>query len=143
MEHKKRLHIRKPFRDLCFLATITSQAIWLYEYLLPALLKILCQSFQPGIIFSMQPRMSINPNIIGMAAGVFTSAAMLPQLFKIIKEKKAGDISIPMVLILLTGLSLWIWYGFMKEDWAIIGTNVFSLLVNLAMLFFGFKYKDR
>jgi len=91
----------------------------------------------------MQPRMSINPNIIGMAAGVFTSAAMLPQLFKIIKEKKAGDISIPMVLILLTGLSLWIWYGFMKEDWAIIGTNVFSLLVNLAMLFFGFKYKDR
>ncbi|MCW3070621.1 MAG: hypothetical protein JWO44_511 [Bacteroidetes bacterium] len=85
---------------------------------------------------------TLNPYIIGTAAGVFTAASMLPQLVKIIKEKEAGDISIPMVLILLTGLSLWICYGFMKDDWAIILTNIFSLLVNLAMLFFGIKYKD-
>jgi len=95
------------------------------------------------MIFFIPLHMDINPNIIGIAAGVCTSASMLPQLIKIIKEKKAGDISIPMVLILLTGLSLWIWYGFMKEDWAIIVTNIFSLLVNILMLFFGFKYKDR
>jgi MtN3 and saliva related transmembrane protein len=84
---------------------------------------------------------SIDPNVIGIAAGVFTSTAMLPQLIKLIKEKKADDISIPMLLILISGLSLWIWYGIMKKDWAIIGTNIFSLLVNALMVFFSFKYK--
>lgn len=86
---------------------------------------------------------TLNPYIIGTVAGVFTAASMLPQLVKIIREKKANDISLPMVLILLSGLGLWVWYGFMKDDWAIIATNIFSLLVNLLILVFSLKYKNR
>jgi MtN3 and saliva related transmembrane protein len=85
--------------------------------------------------------MSLNPTIIGIAAGVFTSVSMLPQLIKIIKEKKADDISLPMLFILFSGLSLWIWYGVMKEDWAIIGTNIFSLVINILNVIFSIKYK--
>jgi MtN3 and saliva related transmembrane protein len=84
---------------------------------------------------------SFNHNIIGIAAGVFTAASMLPQLVKLIKEKKAEDISLPMLLILFSGLCLWIWYGFLKKDFAIIGTNIFSLVVNILVLFFSIKYK--
>jgi MtN3 and saliva related transmembrane protein len=87
--------------------------------------------------------MSINPNIIGITAGVFTAASMLPQLVKILREKKADDISLPMLFILFTGLSLWIWYGCLKTDWAIIGTNIFSLLVNILILIFSIKYKKQ
>ncbi|HEX8514738.1 MAG TPA: SemiSWEET transporter [Bacteroidia bacterium] len=83
----------------------------------------------------------MNPNIIGIAAGVFTSSAMIPQLIKLIKDKKADDISLPMLFILITGLCLWIWYGIMQKDPAIIGTNIFSLLVNLLMVIFSFRYK--
>ena len=40
---------------------------------------------------------------IGIAAGVLTSVSMLPQLIKIIKEKKAGDVSVVMLLVLIGG----------------------------------------
>ena len=73
---------------------------------------------------------------IGIAAGVLTSVSMLPQLIKIIKEKKAGDVSVVMLLVLIGGLALWTVYGFMKEDWPIIITNSFSFLLNCVVLFF-------
>ena len=73
---------------------------------------------------------------IGIAAGVLTSVSMLPQLIKIIKEKKAGDVSVVMLLVLIGGLALWAVYGFMKEDWPIIITNSFSFLLNCVVLFF-------
>ena len=77
---------------------------------------------------------------IGIAAGVLTSIAMLPQLIKIIKEKKADDVSIVMLLVLITGLAIWAVYGFMRDDWPIIVTNCFSFLLNLVVLTFRIKY---
>lgn len=69
--------------------------------------------------------------IIGIAASAFTSTALLPQLIKIIREKKAEDISIAMLAVLFTGLALWVWYGFTKTDWIIIIANTFALILNL------------
>ncbi|MCE3282093.1 MAG: hypothetical protein K0Q66_830 [Chitinophagaceae bacterium] len=72
--------------------------------------------------------------IIGIAAGVLTGTSMLPQLVKLIKEKKADAISPVMLIILICGLALWTWYGVMLNDLPIILTNAFSLLVNVTML---------
>jgi MtN3 and saliva related transmembrane protein len=77
---------------------------------------------------------------IGIAAGVLTSVSMLPQLIKIIKEKKADDVSIVMLSVLISGLALWAVYGFMREDWPIIITNLFSFLLNCVVLFFRIRY---
>ncbi|TKK67215.1 hypothetical protein FC093_15130 [Ilyomonas limi] len=79
--------------------------------------------------------------IIGIIAGVFTAASLLPQLIKTIKEKDASGISTVMLLVLITGISLWVYYGFLKKDIPIIATNIFSDLVNLTLLFFSIKYK--
>ena len=78
--------------------------------------------------------------IIGIAAGVLTSVSMLPQLIKMIKEKKAGDVSIVMLLVLISGLALWAVYGFMQDDMPIIVTNCFSFLLNVVVLIFRIKY---
>ncbi|MBD0369111.1 MAG: SemiSWEET transporter [Flavisolibacter sp.] len=78
--------------------------------------------------------------ILGIAAGFFTAVSMLPQLIKIIKEKEAEDVSIAMLVVLLTGLALWISYGLLREDWPIIITNCFSFLVNLLTVIFRIKY---
>lgn len=78
---------------------------------------------------------------VGIAAGIFTSASLLPQLIKLLKEKKAENISIFFLAILLVGLCLWIWYGIMKKDIPIIATNSFSIVMNLLMIFYGVKYK--
>lgn len=78
--------------------------------------------------------------IIGIVAGVLTSVSMLPQLIKIVKEKKAEDVSILMLVVLIAGLSLWAWYGFIKKDMPIIVTNLFSILVNITVLTMRIKY---
>lgn len=81
--------------------------------------------------------------IVGIAAGIFTALSMLPQLVKILREKKAENLSGWMLLVLLTGLSLWVVYGYMKQDWPILLTNGFSVMLNLALAFFRQKYKDK
>ncbi len=77
---------------------------------------------------------------VGIGAGVLTAFSMLPQLIKVIKEKKAEEISITMVIVLIAGLSLWTAYGVLKEDWPLIITNSFSVLVNILLLIFRLKY---
>jgi MtN3 and saliva related transmembrane protein len=80
--------------------------------------------------------------IVGIAAGILTGTSMLPQLIKMLQEKKASQVSVFMLLILISGLSLWVWYGFLKKDWPIIVTNIFSLVVNIIMIFLRYKYRN-
>lgn len=80
---------------------------------------------------------------VGIGAGVLTAISMLPQLIKIIKEKKAEDISYVMLGILLCGLAGWVWYGVLKDDYPIIITNGLSFLINLIMIGFAVKYKEK
>jgi MtN3 and saliva related transmembrane protein len=79
--------------------------------------------------------------IIGLTAGICTATSMIPQVVKTIKEKKAEDVSLVMLLVLMTGVSLWIVYGIKKNDFPIIATNCFSLLVNITMIILRLKYK--
>ena len=61
----------------------------------------------------------------------------------IILEKNAEDISVVMLLVLITGLILWVWYGILQEEWPIILSNSFSVLVNLTLLFCCLKFKNK
>jgi MtN3 and saliva related transmembrane protein len=80
---------------------------------------------------------------IGIIAGILTGVSLLPQLLKIIKEKKANSISFGMLAVLLAGLCVWILYGVLKKDYPIIVTNSFSLLTNIVILILTTKYKNR
>jgi MtN3 and saliva related transmembrane protein len=80
--------------------------------------------------------------VIGIVAGVFTSASLLPQLIKIIKEKKVEDLSMTMFVSLLIGIILWVVYGILRDDWPIIVTNSFSVVLNLFILVLKFKYRN-
>ena len=84
-----------------------------------------------------------NTEYIGLAAGICTSVSLLPQLIKIIKKEKADDISYFMLTILIVGQSGWICYGIIKTDLPIILTNSFSVLVNILMVVFTIRYKER
>ena len=87
--------------------------------------------------------MPVAPQVIGIVAGICTGISLLPQLIKIIREKKVEDISWFMLIILMTGLAGWTWYGVLKEDYPIIITNSFSLLVNCMIIFFRFRYMKK
>ena len=87
--------------------------------------------------------MNMNENILGLVAGGITSVAMLPQLIKVLKEKDVKDLSLLMILFLITGLSLWVWYGFIKNELPIILSNAFAVLVNVCLLVCYFIYSKK
>jgi MtN3 and saliva related transmembrane protein len=78
---------------------------------------------------------------IGIIAGILTASSMLPQVIKVMKEKKAEEISLLMLIVLITGITLWVVYGVMKKDMPIIATNAFSLLVNGVLIVLRIKYR--
>lgn len=80
--------------------------------------------------------------IIGIGASILTGISMLPQLIKLIKERKANDISLIMLITLISGLTMWVWYGIKKEDWIIIISNGFSMLINILVLILSLVYKS-
>lgn len=83
------------------------------------------------------------PTWIGIFAGVCTAVSLIPQIVKIVKEKKSEDISFLYLSVLLVGLTLWVVYGVLRKDVPIIATNVVSVIINLIMLFVGLKYRKR
>lgn len=85
----------------------------------------------------------MDENILGLVAGGITSVAMLPQLIKVWKEKEVEDLSLLMILFLITGLSLWVWYGFLKDELPIILSNAFAVLVNIFLLGSFFMYRKK
>ena len=67
----------------------------------------------------------------------------MPQVIKMLKEKKAEQISFLMLAILLVGVGLWVVYGIMRKDIPVIATNTFSFLMNLIMLFLRIRYAEK
>ncbi|UTX48121.1 SemiSWEET transporter [Chryseobacterium sp. MA9] len=82
-------------------------------------------------------------NVLGIIAGFLTSVSMIPQLVKVIKEKNVEDISLVMLLVLISGLSLWVWYGIKKDELPIILSNGFAVLVNISLLVCYFIYNKK
>lgn len=85
----------------------------------------------------------MNENILGLVAGGITSVAMLPQLIKVLKDKDVEDLSLMMILFLVLGLSLWVWYGILKEELPIILSNAFAVLVNICLLICFLMYRKK
>lgn len=79
--------------------------------------------------------------VIGLMAGTITSITFIPQVIRIWKTRSAKDLSMVMMLLLIIGTSLWLSYGLMIRDAAIIYTNSMVLAMSLIMMFFKLRYK--
>ena len=73
--------------------------------------------------------------VVGLAAAVCTTGANLPQLKKAWTTGQTDDISMNMLLVLASGLALWIVYGALKEDVVIILANGISLTLIGGLLY--------
>ena len=78
---------------------------------------------------------------LGLAAGGLTTLSLVPQVTKIWKTKSAKDISLEMFAAFCLGVSLWLTYGFIKSEVAIIVTNAVTLVFGLAILGMKLKFK--
>ena len=78
--------------------------------------------------------------ILCLAAGTITSITFLPQVLQIWKTKSAKDLSLQMLLLLILGVTMWLTYGLLVKDTAIIYTNSMVLVMSLLMLYFKYKF---
>ena len=80
--------------------------------------------------------------IIGIVS-IWCGISLLPQLARINRDKDSEDVPIGMLSIFFIGISLWIYYGYIQQDWAIVISNTFSWIVNITIVVLYFKYKQK
>ncbi len=72
--------------------------------------------------------------VMGLAAGMCTTAAFLPQVIKIFRTKKTEDISLLMYIVLTVGITLWIMYGWLNEDIPLVLANGITFILASSIL---------
>ena len=80
-------------------------------------------------------------DIIGFTAAFCTTTAFLPQVIKVIINKRTKDISLTMYILFLIGVSCWLTYGILKNDIPIIVANVITIIQNIIIIIMKLKYK--
>lgn len=65
---------------------------------------------------------------IGSLAALITTLAWLPQILKILRERRAADISLWANTALATGVLLWTVYGVAIGSWPVILANGVTLV---------------
>ena len=78
--------------------------------------------------------------IIGIMATVFAVSSSIPQIIKGLKTRKTDDVSIWLVVVLITGLSLWVIYGIGINDLLISIANSIAVAINTFLLILKIKY---
>ena len=79
-------------------------------------------------------------DFLGMAAGVLTTAAYLPQVIKTWQTKSVGDFSLFMLFILAAGVLLWFVYGLCIHSFPVIIANGFTFALVLVMVLMKLQY---
>lgn len=82
-----------------------------------------------------------NIEIIGLMAGVLTTSAFVPQVYKTWKSKSAESLSLTMYLVFFAGIILWLIYGIFINSLAIILANAITAFLALSLIFFKLRYK--
>ena len=69
-------------------------------------------------------------------------ASFLPQLVKIVREKRAEGVSLRTYLVTVTGFCLWIAYGCLLGSWPVAVSNSVSLILSGAILVLRWRYGE-
>ena len=77
---------------------------------------------------------------IGGIATLLTSLSYLPQVRKAWPRGSTKDLSLTMLVVLTTGLLLWVCYGLLKADWIIVVSNGVGAALTGTVL--GCKLRD-
>lgn len=66
--------------------------------------------------------------LLGFTAAACTSAAFLPQAYKVWRSKRTHDLSLGMFGTFTLGILFWLIYGLLRADLVLIVANGFTLV---------------
>jgi MtN3 and saliva related transmembrane protein len=78
---------------------------------------------------------------VGMIAGALTAGSWVPQVAKTWKTGSAGDFSWGYLALFTCGVAMWLSYGVLMRDPAVIAANFVTLLLLSIVLLV--KWRDR
>ena len=79
-------------------------------------------------------------DIIGTVAGMLVLSSFMPQIVKAYRTKKMSDVSAHLMILIASGMFLWIIYGFIRSDPVIVGTNAAGFALNITLLVMKIRY---
>lgn len=78
--------------------------------------------------------------VVGAVAALLTTAAFVPQAFKVLRTREKAAISLTMYALFTAGVALWLAYGIITVQWSITIANAITLA--LAALILGVKLRS-
>lgn len=79
--------------------------------------------------------------VLGLAAGSFTTMSFLPQVIKTWRSRSAKDLSLGMFSLFCVGVVLWLVYGIMVRDIPVVAANFVTLVLAATLLFFKLRFR--
>ena len=79
---------------------------------------------------------------IGLAAGLLTTTAFIPQVWKIYRTKSGKDISARMFSLFSAGIVLWLIYGVLLQSTPLILSNAVTLVLSLTIIGLKLCYRE-
>jgi MtN3 and saliva related transmembrane protein len=80
---------------------------------------------------------------IGLAAGILTTVAFVPQVLKIYRSKSGRGVSMRSFLLFSAGIVLWLGYGWLIGSWPVILANIATLVLSAAIITLKLYYAGR
>ena len=80
---------------------------------------------------------------IGIIAGILTTAAFVPQVWRTWRTKSAEDLSLTMLVTFLLGISGWLVYGIRLGEVPIIASNLATIVLTLMLIVGRIKFGSR
>lgn len=77
---------------------------------------------------------------LGAIAAGLTTLSYIPQVKKAAPRGETEDLSLKMLIALTLGLSLWVFYGILRGDWIVAGSNIVG--ASLVGIVLAFKIRD-
>jgi len=79
---------------------------------------------------------------IGLVAGLLTTTAFIPQVWKIYRTKSGKDISARMFSLFSAGIVLWLVYGILLQSLPLILSNAVTLVLSLTIIGLKLHYRE-
>ena len=81
--------------------------------------------------------------LLGFVAGACTTLSFLPQVLHVWRSRSADDISLGMYTVFMLGVSLWLIYGIVSAQIAVIVANGVTLVLAGSVLVMKLRYGRR
>ena len=84
----------------------------------------------------------MNPEVVGLTAGLLTTLSFLPQVMHVFKTRSTKDISLGMYILFCLGVCLWLIYSMLIGSLSIFVANIATLFLAGGVLVMKIIYKN-